>query len=85
MFAIELDMFSIGTIKVPIHIELVSKPICIPNLSIAKPFPKQLIEPVCVLDVNLVIPPNIVKHHLLETFFHPKVGKMITNETPTQE
>jgi hypothetical protein len=83
MFAIELDMFSIGTIKVPIYIKPVFKLVCIPNLSIEKSFPKQLAEPMCVLNVNLAIPPDIVKHHLLETFFHPKVGKMIIDETPT--
>jgi hypothetical protein len=44
MFAIELDMFSIGTIKVPIYIEPVFKLVCIPNLSIEKSFPKQLAD-----------------------------------------
>jgi hypothetical protein len=61
MFVIKLDLFAIGTIEVPIHIELVSKPIHIPDLNITKLVPKQHVEPVCVLVVNLVIPPDIVK------------------------
>jgi hypothetical protein len=32
--------------------------------------------------VNLVIPPNIIKQHLPETFFYPEVGDMIIDETP---
>jgi nucleosome binding factor SPN SPT16 subunit len=43
--------------------------------------PKTLVELVCVLHVNLVIPPNIVKQHLLETFFHLEVGEMMIDET----
>jgi hypothetical protein len=81
MFATKLDMFSIRTIIIPIHIELVSKLVDIPDLSIAKSVPKQHVELVCVLIVNLTIPLNIVKQHLLETFFHPKVGEMIIYET----
>jgi hypothetical protein len=48
---------------------------------IAKLIPKQPIELVCVLIINLATSPNIVKQHLHETFFHPKVGKMIIDET----
>jgi hypothetical protein len=40
MFVTEWDLFSIGTIEVPTHTELVSKPICIPYLSITKSVPK---------------------------------------------
>jgi hypothetical protein len=29
------------------------------------------------------MPLDIIKQHLLETFFHPKVGEMIVDETPT--
>ncbi len=47
--------------------------------------PKQLIESICVLVVNLTIPPNIIKQHLLETFFHPEVGEMIIDETPIRK
>ncbi len=32
MFAIELDMFSITTMAIPTHIELVPKPICIVDI-----------------------------------------------------
>jgi hypothetical protein len=78
-------MFSIGTIKIPIHTELVFKLIHITNFNISKLIPKQLVEPICVLVVNLAIPPNIIKQHLSETFFHPKVGQMIIDETPIQE
>jgi len=38
-----------------------------------------------VLVVKLVIPLDIVKQHLLESFFHLKVGKMIIDETPIWE
>jgi hypothetical protein len=38
-----------------------------------------------VLIVKVATPPNIVKQHLLETFFHLEVGEMIVDETPTQE
>jgi hypothetical protein len=51
--------------KISTHIELVSKPIHIPDLSITKLVPKQHVEPICVLGVNLAILPNIVKQHLL--------------------
>jgi hypothetical protein len=37
----------------------------------------------CVLAINVVIPPNIIEQHLPETFFHPKVGVMIIDETRT--
>jgi hypothetical protein len=67
MFAIELDLFSIGTIAIPIHAKLVYKSTCIPYFNIIKHILKQLIEPVCVLVVNLIIPHDIVKHHLHET------------------
>jgi hypothetical protein len=79
MFTTKLDLFSIGTIEVPTH----TKPIFIPNLSIIKPVPK-CVELVCVLVINLVISPNIIKQCLLETFFHPKVGEIIINETFSQ-
>jgi hypothetical protein len=65
MFVTKLELFSIGTIKIPIHIESIFKPICILNHNIAKLVPKPHVEPRCVLAINLVIPPNIVKHHLL--------------------
>jgi hypothetical protein len=61
MFATKLDLFSIGTIEVSIHIELISKPIHIIDLSIVKSVPKELVELVCVLVVNLVTLPDIVK------------------------
>jgi len=44
MFVIGLDLFSIGTIKIPTHIEPVSKLVHRPNLSIAHSIPKQLVE-----------------------------------------
>jgi hypothetical protein len=31
--------------------------------------------------MKLTIPPNIVKQHLHETFFHQEVGEMIVDET----
>jgi hypothetical protein len=37
------------------------------------------------LIVKVTTPPNIVKQHLLETFFHLEVGEMIVDETPTRE
>jgi hypothetical protein len=85
MFVIKLDLFSIGTIIIPIHIELVSKLAHIPNLSISKSIPKQPIERVCVLIINLVIPLDTIKQHLPKTFFHPKVGEIIIDETLVRE
>jgi hypothetical protein len=38
---------------------------------------KQPMTLVDVLVVRLTIPLNIVKQHLLETFFHTEVGEMI--------
>jgi hypothetical protein len=81
MFAIKLDLFSIGTIVVPTHVEPVSKIIYIQDLNIAKLVPKQPIQLICVLVVTLAIPPNIIKQHLLETFFHLEIGEMIIDET----
>jgi hypothetical protein len=84
VFTTKLNLFSIGTIIIPyIHTKLVSKLNCILNLSIVGHVPKQLVELVCVLFINLIIPPNIVKQHLPETFLHTKKGEMIINETPT--
>jgi hypothetical protein len=77
-----MDLFSIRIIEIPTHIKPLSKPICIPNFNIAKSIPKQHVELVCVLVINLTIPPDIIKQHLPETFFHPKVGEMIIDETP---
>jgi hypothetical protein len=81
MFAIELDLFSIGTMIIPTHIEHVPKPIYIPYIVIIEPIPKQLVKLVGVLVVKLAIPPNIVQQHLHETFFHLEVRKMIFDET----
>jgi hypothetical protein len=78
-------LFSIGTIVIPTRIEPISKIVYIPYISILKPILKQHVEPICVLVVNLAIPLDIVKQHLLETFFHPKVGEMIINETPIRD
>jgi hypothetical protein len=61
MFATKLDLFLIGTIEVPTHIELVFKPIHILDLNKTKLVPKQHVEHICVLAINLAIPPNIVK------------------------
>ncbi len=85
MFAVKLNLFSIGTIIIPIHIELVSKLTYIPNLSISKLIPKQHVEPICVLVINLNIPLDTIKQHLFETFFHPEVEEMIIDETVAQE
>jgi hypothetical protein len=85
MFTTKVDLFSIGTIEVATHTELISKSIHILNLSIIDLIPKQHVELVCVLIINLIIPPNIIKQHLPETFFHPEVGKMIVDETFVQE
>jgi hypothetical protein len=63
-------MFSIGTIVAFIHIELVPKLTYILYFSITQLVPKQHVELICVLAINLTIPPDIVKQHLLETFFH---------------
>jgi fumarate reductase subunit D len=77
-------LFSIGTKKIPIHIKQLYKPVYILDFSIAKPVLKQLVEPICVLIVNLTIPLNTIKQHLLETFSHPEEGEMIIDETSTK-
>jgi len=66
MFVTKLDLFSIGTIEVPTHTELISKPVHIPNLSMVDSVPKQHVELVCVLAINLAIPLDIIKQHLAE-------------------
>jgi hypothetical protein len=53
----------------------------IPNIVTIYLVLKQPIKPIDVLAIKLTIPPNIVKQHLHETFFHPEVGKMIFYET----
>jgi hypothetical protein len=70
MFATKLVLFSIGTIKVYTHTKLVSKPIHPPNLSITDLIPKLLVELVCVLIINLIIPLDSIKQHLADFFFH---------------
>jgi hypothetical protein len=61
MFATNLDLFSIGTVAIPTHTKLIiSKTGYVPNLKITKHVPKQPIEPVCVLAINLAIPPNTI-------------------------
>jgi len=85
MFAIKFDMFSIRTIEVSTHIELVFKPIQKTYFSIIESIPKQHVEPICVLVINLTTPPNTIKQHLPKTFFHLKVGEMIIDETLIQE
>jgi hypothetical protein len=81
-FATKFDLFSIGTVTILTHIKLVYKSAYIPNLSIAKQVPKQPIEPICVLVVNLPIPLDTIKQHLLETFFHLEMGEMIIDHLP---
>jgi hypothetical protein len=82
MFTIELNLFSIGTIVVSTHIEHVPYPVYIPDIGITESVKKEPVKMVGVLVVKLVIPLDIVKQHLLESFFHLKVGKMIIDETP---
>jgi nucleosome binding factor SPN SPT16 subunit len=85
MFAIDLDLFSIRAIIIPTHIEWISKSVFILDINITKLISKQHVELICVLAINLVIPLDIVKQHLLETFFHAKVGEMIIDETHVRE
>jgi hypothetical protein len=84
MFATELNMFSIGTIAVHTHTKPIPKLVYIPDIVIAEPVQNQHVKPVDVLVVKLVIPHDIVKQHLFETFFHLEVGEMIVNETLVQ-
>jgi hypothetical protein len=85
MFAIELDLFSIGTMTIPTHIKHVAKPIYIPYIVIIELIPKQFVKSIGVLVVKLVMPPNIVQQHLPKTFFCLEVRKMIFDETPAQK
>jgi hypothetical protein len=82
MFAMKLYMFSIGTITIPTHIEPIPKPVNIPDIGITK-LVQKLVKTLGVLVIKLTIPPNIVKQHLPETFFHLEVGEMIVDETLT--
>ncbi len=43
IFATKSNMFSIRTIAIPIHIEHVPKPVCIPNIIMAKPILKPIV------------------------------------------
>jgi hypothetical protein len=52
MFAIELDLFSIGTITLPIHIEPILKLFCIPDI-MAEPILKQLVVPINVFNYEV--------------------------------
>jgi len=81
MFAIKLDLFSIRTITIPIRIKPNSKTMYILDLNITKPVPKQPIELICVLIINLTIPLDTIKQCLPKTFLHPEVGEMIIDET----
>jgi hypothetical protein len=74
MFATKLDLFSIGTIIVPTHIEHVPTTNYIPNIVTIELVLKQLVKLVGILDVKLTITPNIVKQHLHEIFFYLEVG-----------
>jgi hypothetical protein len=44
MFTIELDLFSIGAIVVPIHTKHVLKLVCIPNIGIIELVKKNLLK-----------------------------------------
>jgi hypothetical protein len=75
MFTTKLDLFSIGTVIVLTHTKLIPKPVYILDII--------MVEPIDVLTMKLGIPLDIIKRHLHETFFHPKVRKIIVDETPT--
>ncbi len=60
MLATKLDLFSIGTIVVPTHIEPIPKPICILDIIMVKPILKQHVVPIDVLAMKLAIPPNTI-------------------------
>jgi hypothetical protein len=55
MFATKLDLFSIGTITIPIHIEPIPTTFCIPNIVITKPVLKQLVKSVGVLAMKVLV------------------------------
>jgi hypothetical protein len=84
MFATKLNLFSIITIVVTTHIEPIPKLVCILDIIMAKPILKHVI-PLNVLTMKLIIPLDIVKQHLPETFFHPEVGEMVVDETPIRK
>jgi hypothetical protein len=77
-----LDLFSIGTIVIPKIIQY--KPISKLNQRIDVGMVEKVFEPhveqVCVLLVNLVIPLDIVKQHLLRTLFQLEIGEMFIDE-----
>ncbi len=72
LFAIELYVFSIGTIRISIHIEHVPKSICISNILQIELVPKQPVKLVGILVIKLAIPPNIVKTTITGNFLPPR-------------
>lgn len=79
MFTTKLNLFSIITIIVTTCTEPIPKP----DIIMAKPILKQHVIPLNVLTAKLIIPLDIIKQHLPETFFHLEVGEMVVDETPT--
>jgi hypothetical protein len=75
MFATEVGLFSIGTIIIPIHTKVVSTLACILHTSITNLVPKQHVELIRVLVINLTIPLNIIKQHLPRPFSIQKWGR----------
>jgi hypothetical protein len=98
MFAIELGLFSIGTIVVPTsiwshqHVNLITS--CLNLVEHAIKHVGHVFEPpvsfdiffksVLVQPIKIVIPLNTFQQHLPRTFFQPKVGEMEIDMTLTQ-
>jgi hypothetical protein len=74
MFATKLSLFSIGNIAILTHIKFFPKSTCILNLNITKLVPKQPIELVCVLVVNLTIHLTLLNNTYLRPFSIQKWG-----------
>ncbi len=83
-FVIELALFSKRTIVVPIFVRLEQLVNLIASIGLnlvehvyVLPFPCDIpVKPIFVLPIQIVIPLNTFKQHLLDTFFQLEVGKM---------
>jgi len=99
MFAIELGLFSIGTIIVPTLVwsNQFVKLITSASLNLVEQVIKHvehvskppilsdiLVKPVLVQFVKITIPLDIFQQHLLETFFQFEIGEMDIDETHAQ-
>lgn len=87
MFATKSKLFSIGTVGIPKLAKLKQpiSPFSSTGLGIIEQIPNVPIEPIFVLPIQIFIPHDTFKQHVLETFFQHKIGEIIINETSACE